>query len=117
MGALEEIEAAIEKLAVMAYAGDSLEWVVAGWHDGTAIPKAWADYDNSIDQPKPHHNFAAINSSGPNVALIVTLYRTIDAQLRILRANVRAAEEYPSCDEPGGFEDALNLAHSINGGA
>lgn len=84
MTAVEELQAAIDKLTRQLAAGDALEWAVSSWHDGTAIPKPWADFDKGLSMEKPR-GFNAVQSSKENVALFVTLHRTIDAQLAILQ--------------------------------
>jgi len=114
MSALEEIEAAIEKLSALR--GDT-PWALAGggeWINPIGITVAPDD-----------------GGVSPREAdLIVTLHRTIDAQLRILKTAIADIVRWTDADSEWGWEPQdgptpkdsafiakLDLARAINGTA
>ena len=106
MSAIEEIQAAIDKLTKMR--GDGAEWWVFE-------PDPNAIYQTTEDD-REDHVLDTVNESDRD--LIVTLHRTIDAQLAILRVGSAAYAHY-STDEArdlGHDKASVQLARAINGG-
>ena len=98
MSAVEEIQAAIGKLTELRGGGPT--WALEGgdeWISPLGIDVA---PDDGGVSPK-------------DARLIVTLHRTIDAQLAVLTAAL--GDAVGSHDEPGAFDAALVLASAING--
>jgi len=103
MNAAETIAAAIEKLEEIV--------AVEGLAQASDDPDTLIDKNANWVGEMRHHRLAHD---------FVTLYRTIDAQLAILRGNLGGAEDFDtsgrmSADEPSAVEDALALAHAILG--
>lgn len=99
MNAVERIEAAIAKLEKLKTRGTDGPWRAGAFHfDGTTV-------SNSVGRVAAH--YVPVNDA----ALIVTLHRTIDAQLAILRDGL--ARRYAGV-HPG--VAVLALADAILGG-
>jgi len=102
VNAVERLQAAIEKLeSIRGTAPDP-------W---TAEPRRVVDVNGTI---------VASTVTSFDAAGIVTLHRTIDAQLAILRAGLeqgRAVERFPHYWYTPPTDDALALADAILGGA
>ena len=112
MSAVEEIQAAIDKLTKL---------------KAESTPKPWHDWEDDLtgevdlwhDQEQRLHiaNFgiAGMPRGEVDAELIAVLHRTIDAQLAILH---HAIDEYEPRDDTMSFitEDGLTLARAINGG-
>jgi len=118
MNAVERIEAAIEKLEQLKTESTQVTWSQVGAHGPS-------DLGVSVRIPiSRHHDVLAYAGTAANAHLIVTLHRTIDAQLAILRAGRSACRAFPHVvndrDLPGWAAEAkvhaLAFADAILGG-
>lgn len=119
MSEVERLEAAIEKLEAL-----KAESTPAPWHYWTN--DLTGDVDLWHDQEVRSHIATVGQHEQPRVysdaELIVTLHRTIDAQLAILRTQLESYSKFPPASEPGyvpkspNAQNALALADSILGG-
>jgi len=125
MSALNEIEAAIKRLTKLK--AESTQWQpdpdmpeLAGWYvdsDGSGRKGVF-----TIKEAFHGGHAVALYADPPDAELIVTLHRTIDAQLAILKHaighfphyNLRGAEEEEWLGKRTGVRDALTLARAIN---
>ncbi len=115
MSAVERLQAAIEKLEALKRASDDGPWTIG-------------------DESPTHADLFVVACEGGNgdvtdyidrgnAYLIVTLYRTLDAQLAILRDSAERYSKFPPAREPDwqpkapSTVNALALADAINGGA
>lgn len=106
MNAVDEIQAAIDRLTKLKSRGSDGSWGVHNSSSGTA------GITNDVGRGVAHYVPA------PDAELIVTLHATIDAQLSILRAGLRWAELDRDGKVPDfAADDELALARAINGGA
>lgn len=112
MTAIEEIRQAITTLERLKAESTPGPWNVdqnepAIWTSGDSVEGGTICYINSDQQTGDHRPYG-------DAELIVTLHRTIDAQLAILQ---HALEEYNPRDDAQGYivDDGLELAHAING--
>ena len=106
MSSVERLQAAIDKLEKLkAESASDLAWSSTG-----GLVEAWDEITGyGVVIFKPIVRWEA-RVAANNALLVVTLHRTIDAQLAILR---HAAADPVSPDEPGALEDALALADAI----
>jgi hypothetical protein len=115
--AVEEIEAAIEKLDRQRGWARAGEWWAWNPHDGRGNSSVDA---NTHDPDDPE---IVVEGAAADVELIVTLHRTIDAQLAILSAAVghtpmyemRPDEELAWIDKRPSLRNGLDLARAITG--
>lgn len=119
MTPVEKLEAAIAKLKAERAVSTAGDLVISGWHSGTAIPGAWQAWDSGIG-PKPEGSYSPILSSPENLNLTITLHRTIDALLEILRQAVAEQALYDDAGpeffpEGAGVDRELALASAILG--
>jgi hypothetical protein len=126
MSAVEEIEAAIVKLKELRDASVPGPWK---WEEPST--ESWPTGDQSLlGAIDPKHGYArsvltgwgydasGIEGEPADRELIVTLHRTLDAQLALLTSALGGARDlssghYP--DEPAATELIIALAKSING--
>ncbi|UAJ79988.1 hypothetical protein IT072_02605 [Leifsonia sp. ZF2019] len=125
MNAQETITAAIEKLEGLKAASVPGPW---HWWNLEAIDQGWTDNGPNLEGANGQtvlcgwgNDAWGISVAGEDADLIVTLHRTIDAQLALLKELLHIAEtagwseeEFPS--KPG-HEHGLLLARSILGEA
>jgi len=106
MNAAEEIQAAIDKLTALRDKSTPGPWFLT--YESATHPRVWG----AADEDAADH-VATMARSPRDADLIVTLHRTISAQLAILRESMRFARADAL------FDDAteLALARAINGGA
>ena len=113
VSAVDEIRAAIEKLTELKVEGTIGPWLVE------EVPETGEcclirEFKFFGPQTAPLLEFVAPGGmSRADSDLIVTLHRTIDAQLAILNGALGDAEG--SHDEPAAFDSAVALARTING--
>lgn len=110
MNAAETIQAAIDKLEQKQAAATTGEWAMSG-NDTFGYGVASSPNDLVISRWEV---------SDEDADLIVTLHRTIDAQLAILKNNYGGAQDadrygWSSADSPDAVADALDLARAILG--
>ena len=101
MNAVQEIQSAIDKLTDLQALADEGPWM---HYDGDVVMGDPTDYVQA-------YPVVAECGSNNNAELIVTLHRTLDAQLAILRDGLRVtlrSHEYVG-------EHALTIARAING--
>ena len=107
MNAVEEIQAAIDTLNTMRAVSDSGAWTVAGIHPDCSI-------EGDV-------NFIAGDMYDYDAELIVTLHRTIDAQIALLSHTLDIRAKYVVTGIEQMWIDAveragdLALARAING--
>jgi hypothetical protein len=111
MNAAEKIQAAIERLEELKADGTNGPWFT--WH-----PQRGGRCNSSVDSAThdPEESETVVEGGRGDVELIVTLHRTIDAQLAILWDNLAIADEMTlgySPDEPDSLARALALAEAI----
>jgi hypothetical protein len=105
MSAIEEIEAAIVKLTELHHAAPAGPWGYTDDGDGYSI-------QGSDDYGHEFCNSFTWSDNSYASDLIVTLHRTIDAQLAILR---HVAMHYSGDLGIGTNRHVIALAHAING--
>ena len=111
MTAVQEIQAAIEKLtAVKVGLGD-----VALSSDGELFACCDDDTDENGNGFVSGLNLQGVDSDWEINDAIVTLHRTIDAQLGILRFVTRNVSSYPEDHLVELYAEELALARAING--
>lgn len=114
MSAVDEIQAAIEKLTALKFGSSVRPWLAEpytyGIQDATQRVRITSAGDS--DEYNTAEGVLPVDAR-----LIVTLHATIDAQLAILNHAYGQLKDGYSPDEPGATEDALDLARAINGGA
>jgi len=122
MSALEEIEKAIEKLTKLSKAAPGAPWVSDYEFDDEPLLRGSDALGNRFS-----NEFATLDNPAAG-NLIVTLHRTIDAQLRILQTAIADIVRWTDADSEWGWEPQdgptpkdstfiakLDLARAING--
>lgn len=97
MNPVEKLEGAIAKLELLKGAKTPAPWW-RGMNDGFSF---------TIEGPESDSHPVAQRLIGPDAEMMVTLHRTIDAQLRILTLGLRDYEHH------GDMRMSLPLDHSI----
>lgn len=116
MTALQEIEAAIEKLTRLRDESDENQGTRSWEARGIIGRHRRADVVDDI------HQVVAESLYTPDAALIVTLHRTIDAQLKILTGSAGLHAKYADVGREAEWIAAveragdLDLARAVNGG-
>lgn len=110
MTPVERLQAAIEKLERLKDTATPGDWRAGSDTYGNAEVRSWFDNDQN-GNTRIAHTYAHDRADS---YLIVTLHRTIDAQLAILRSAF--GDSSGSHDEPNAFRLALELADAILGG-
>ena len=113
MSAVDEIEAAIGKLEELRAASDD-DTTPAAWMLGDDPNARGTDVVARYAPEAERGEVIAENVYGPDAELIVTLHRTIDAQLAILREVIVAHDVEHNWDTLIYTETALALARAIN---
>ena len=116
MNAVERLQAAIEKLEALKAGASGGPWVIAPPRDVEFESRCiWGAKDHGDGE-----GLCLADAESADADLIVTLHRTIDAQLAILR-NVVEVSEYVGLGKEGEriamIQNALDLADAILGGA
>jgi hypothetical protein len=109
MNAAEKIQAAIERLEELRDAATDGPWFVT--HERSTWPRVWGNNDGDDADA-----VASTESGTSNAQLIVTLHRTIDAQLAVLtRAYNDIVRETHRYGGNGALGPAVALAEAICG--
>jgi len=113
MSAVEEIQAAIEKLTKLKAESTPGPWFLT--YEKSTHPRLWGNASENDADP------VALAQNRGNAELIVLLHRTIDAQLAILNHDVALFTEFEEHGNARQWELAIEragdlaLARAING--
>jgi hypothetical protein len=110
VNAVERLEAAIAKLEVLREAARGGPW--SAWHSESP------DGNSAVEAPTHDEDnpWLVVAGEAPDVDLIVTLHRTIEPQLAILRTAAASHHEWRIDSALGAHVDAYAIADAILGG-
>lgn len=123
MSAVEEIQAAIDKLTEMKAASTQPTGGRTSWMKGNPKRNRFEGLGDIFTGPEDHESRdIATHMVEEDAELVVTLHRTIDAQLAILHEGLKVATHFGTlaANIVGSvripLDHALALARAINGG-